>query len=48
MVRLGGLGGWATVTIVGLPDTLKVRYQAADGKEVVTSLPIHNTDLRWP
>lgn len=46
MLRLRGLGGWTPVVVTGLPKFLQVRTYAADGKEIVTSLP-YEAEVRW-
>jgi hypothetical protein len=48
LLRLRGNGGWEAITIAGLPGMLRARVRAADGKELVTSLPIEEIELRWP
>lgn len=46
-LRLGGNRGWESVTVEGLPTTLRVRTVAYDGMSVVTSLP-RDAEIRWP
>lgn len=47
LLRLRGNKGWEPVTIDGLPDTLRIRFQADNGKSLVTSLPF-DAEIRWP
>jgi hypothetical protein len=46
-VRLGGNQGWKSVTVAGLPATLRVVFEADDGTRIVTSLS-SETPVRWP
>ena len=46
-LRLHGNDGWTPVRIEGLPARLRIRWQADDGHEVHTTLPL-DADLRWP
>ena len=48
LLRLRGNQGWEAITIDGLPKMLRARVKAADGKELVTSLPVEEIELRWP
>ncbi|MCA9656108.1 MAG: hypothetical protein KC501_39755 [Myxococcales bacterium] len=46
-LRLGGNKGWASVTITGLPDVLRLQVEANDGTRLVTTVP-PEAELRWP
>lgn len=46
-LRLRGNRGWETVTVVGLPEVLRVQWEADDGKPLQTTLP-PEAELRWP
>ena len=46
-LRLGGNRGWTLVTVTGLPEVLRVVFEADDGARIVTSLP-PDTAARWP
>ena len=47
LIRLRGNRGWESVVLEGLPEVLRIRFQASDGHPLVTTLP-YNADLRWP
>lgn len=47
LVRLRGNAGWEHVVVEGLPQSIRIRFMAADGHPIVTTLP-YNADLRWP
>lgn len=46
-LRLHGNRGWEEVTVEGLPGLPKIRFDAWDGKGIVTSLPL-TTEVKWP
>lgn len=50
-LRLGGSHldgrGWASVTVSGLPQALRVRWIGDDGQALQTSLP-PEAEVRWP
>jgi len=46
-LRLHGNAGWTPVRIEGLPELLRVRWRADDGRELHASLP-EGAELRWP
>jgi hypothetical protein len=46
-VRLGGNAGWQPVTVESSTGGLRVTFTAADGRRVVTTMPI-DTPVRWP
>jgi hypothetical protein len=46
-LRLRGNQGWQTVTVTGLPELLRVQWEADDGKPLRTTLPLEAL-LRWP
>jgi hypothetical protein len=48
MLRLRGEGGWEPITIAGLPGLLRAKLRAQDGKEIMTTLPVEEVELRWP
>jgi hypothetical protein len=48
LVRLRGDGGWESITIAGLPGPLRAKLHASDGKELLTTLPVEELELRWP
>jgi hypothetical protein len=46
-LRLGGNQGWQAVTVIGLPEVLRVQWPADDGKPLRATVP-HEAQLRWP
>lgn len=46
-LRLRGNQGWQTVTVTGLPEVLRVQWEADDGKPLRTTLP-PEAMVRWP
>lgn len=48
LLLLGGNQGWEPVEIAGLPATLRAKVSASDGKQLLTSLPVDEVELRWP
>ena len=48
LVRMRGDAGWEPITIAGLPGMLRVKLHASDGKELLTTLPVEEVELRWP
>jgi hypothetical protein len=50
-LRLGGShphgSGWASVTVAGLPQALRVRWTGDDGQALQTTLP-PEAQVRWP
>jgi hypothetical protein len=48
LLRMRGEAGWEPITIAGLPGLLRVKLHAQDGKEIVTTLPVEEVELRWP
>ena len=45
-LRLRGNRGWQAVTVTGLPEVLRVQWEADDGKPLKTTLP-PEAQLRW-
>ena len=48
LLRLRGDAGWEPITITGLPGLLRARLHAQDGKEIVTTLPVEEVEIKWP
>lgn len=46
-LRLRGNRGWASVQVHGLPQLLRVRWEADDGKTLNATLS-DEIELRWP
>ena len=46
-LRLRGNQGWQAVTIAGLPERLRIKWPADDGRVLTASLTL-DADLRWP
>jgi hypothetical protein len=48
LLRMRGEADWEPITIAGLPGLLRAKLEAHDGKEIQTTLPVEEVELRWP